>query len=257
MEGLEERIHDMNNNELLVGMSPLGEAAIRLELGDRIQPEIHRRVKRVHDHLERHPFPGMIECVPAFATVTVFYDPFQVKMLHQGQPEFDNRSPYEIVSLLLEQLLSGMGKSAHGESRVVEIPVCYGGDFGPDLADVAEHHRFRPEEVIDIHTGGEYLVYMIGFAPGFPYLGGLPERIATPRRSSPRTSIPAGSVGIAGMQTGVYPISTPGGWQLIGRTPLRLFRPDAHPPSLLQSGDMVKFRAISPGEFARYEEENA
>jgi inhibitor of KinA len=140
--------------------------------------------------------------------------------------------------------------------RVVEIPVCYGGEFGPDLGYVAEHNQLSVEEVIEIHTSGQYLVYMIGFAPGFPYLGGMSERIMAPRRQSPRLAIPAGTVGIAGMQTGVYPIETPGGWQLIGRTPLALFRPQDNPPSLLQSGDIVRFCQISDKEYEEYKEED-
>ena len=135
--------------------------------------------------------------------------------------------------------------------RTVSIPVCYGGEFGPDLEYVARHNNLTTDEVIHIHSSGEYLVYMIGFAPGFPFLGGLSPKIATPRRPSPRATIPAGSVGIAGMQTGVYPIETPGGWQLIGRTPQKLFLPNENPPSLLQAGDVVKFCPIS---FQEYQE---
>ena len=132
--------------------------------------------------------------------------------------------------------------------------MCYGGEYGPDLEEVARHNGLSVDEVIALHSGGEYLVYMIGFAPGFPYLGGMSERIAMPRRSSPRAQIPVGSVGIAGMQTGVYPIETPGGWQLIGRTPLALFRPEENPPSLLQAGNKVRFRPISADEFAAWKE---
>ncbi len=122
-------------------------------------------------------------------------------------------------------MLHRLGEASEPPPRTVEIPVCYGGEFGEDLAFVAEHADLTPDEVIEIHSGAEYLVYMLGFAPGFPYLGGMPERITAPRRDSPRLKIPAGSVGIAGSQTGVYPIETPGGWRLIGRTPLALFRP--------------------------------
>lgn len=235
---------------------PLGESAIRIELGDRIHPDIHRKVKIVSDYLDQHSFPGMIECIPSFSSVTVMYDPLQVRVLHADDLELKNRSSYEIVSSILEQMVSRLGDAVHYQPRVVEIPVCYGGEFGPDLDHVAGHNQLTPDEVIDIHTGGEYLVYMIGFAPGFPYLGGMSEKIATPRRPSPRTSIPEGTVGIAGMQTGVYPISTPGGWQLIGRTPLQLFRPNENPPSLLQSGDIVKFRSISRKEFDLYKGES-
>ena len=140
-------------------------------------------------------------------------------------------------------------------SRVVEIPVCYGGQYGPDLAFVAQHNGLTEEEVIALHVSGEYYIYMLGFAPGFPYLGGLPERIAAPRHEVPRASVPAGSVGIAGNQTGIYPVSTPGGWQLIGCTPLVLFRPSENPPSLLLPGDTVRFRAISTAEMQAWPED--
>ncbi|WP_277468804.1 MULTISPECIES: 5-oxoprolinase subunit PxpB [unclassified Paenibacillus] len=242
----------MNIDEFPMQIFPLGESAIRMELGNSIHPDIHRRVKRIVDCLDKHPFPGMVECVPAFTSVTVLYDPLKIRKLHIDSQEFADQSCYEIVSAMLQQLASKLDEHAGDQHRIVEIPVCYGGQFGPDLEVVAAHNGLTPNEVIDIHSSGEYLVYMIGFAPGFPYLGEMPDRIATPRRSSPRTAIPAGTVGIAGMQTGIYPISTPGGWQLIGRTPLQLFRPDEQPPSLLRSGDTIIFRSISLEEFESY-----
>ncbi|PZE19358.1 allophanate hydrolase subunit 1 [Paenibacillus xerothermodurans] len=237
-------------------MSPLGESAIRIELGTGIDPRTHRKVKALREALEQHAFPGMIECIPAFTSVTVLYDPLQVRAVSMGRPDCKARTSYELVCAAVQQIAFRMDDGTDHQPRVVEIPVCYGGEFGPDLHVVAGHNQMTAEEVIDIHTGGEYLVYMIGFAPGFPYLGGMSERIATPRRAAPRTSIPEGTVGIAGMQTGVYPISTPGGWQLIGRTPLQLFRPHDNPPSLLQSGDIVKFRSISLEEFEQYREDS-
>jgi len=135
------------------------------------------------------------------------------------------------------------------QPEIVEIPVCYGGEYGPDLGFVAEHNGLSQEEVIKIHSEGRYLTYMVGFAPGFPYLGGLSEKIAAPRKESPRLKIPEGTVGIAGNQTGVYPITTPGGWQLIGRTPFRLFHPGKNPPTLLKAGNIVVFKPISEQEY--------
>lgn len=223
-----------------VDLMPLGDTAVVVQFGRTINPETHRKVKNLATYLERHPFCGMVEYIPAFTTVTVFYDPL--------------RLPYQTVCRKLEQIVAELGDAADSRPRIVEIPVCYGGELGPDLEFVADHNGLTPDEVIAIHSGGEYLVYMIGFAPGFPYLGGLSDRIAAPRRPSPRLAIPAGSVGIAGMQTGVYPIETPGGWQLIGRTPLALFRPDEDPPSLLQAGDIVRFRPISREEFDAWQE---
>jgi len=139
--------------------------------------------------------------------------------------------------------------SQEQKQEIVEIPVCYGGKFGPDLEIVAKHNQLTPDEVITIHSEGLYLIYMIGFAPGFPYLGGLSDKIATPRRESPRFKIPAGTVGIAGDQTGVYPIETPGGWQLIGRTPVKLFNPKHSSPTLLKTGSYIRFIPIPPKEY--------
>ena len=139
------------------------------------------------------------------------------------------------------------------KGRTVEIPVCYDPEFGPDLGLVAKQAKLTPEEVIKRHGKPEYLVYLVGFAPGFPYLGGLPKELHTPRHAKPRMVVPPGSVGIGGQQTGIYPLATPGGWNLIGRTPVRLFRPEENPPVLLRAGDQVKFRAISREEFAKWE----
>ena len=151
-----------------------------------------------------------------------------------------------------------MQKVDENNAKVVEIPVCYGGEYGPDIEFVAKHNNLSVEEVIKLHTAPQYLVYMIGFCPGFPYLGGMDKRIATPRREVPRVKIPARSIGIAGEQTGGYPISTPGGWQIIGRTPIEMFNPkDEQNPSLLHSGDLVKFYAISEQEYLALKGEQA
>src|SRR5699024_4926794 len=136
-------------------------------------------------------------------------------------------------------------------SRMVEIPVLYGGDYGPDLDLVAHRNQLSTEEVIRIHSERDYLVYMIGFAPGFPYVGGMDERIEAPRKENPRQSIPAGSVGIAGKQTGIYPFESPGGWQIIGRTPAQLFLPESNPPTLIQPGDRLRFVPIDEAEYVK------
>jgi len=235
-----------------VAMIPVGEMAILVEFGQGINPDIHHKVTALSEYLNRHSFPGMIEYVASFASVTVFYDPLQVR----NNTDAKDQPAYKTVISLLKEIIAKLDYSTETKSRVVQIPVCYGGQFGPDLEYVAEHNNLTVDEVIEIHSGGQYLVYMIGFAPGFPYLGGMSEKIAAPRRQSPRTAIPAGSVGIAGMQTGVYPITTPGGWQLIGRTPLELFRPNDNPPSLLQAGDIVQFYPISHEEYEEYKGES-
>ncbi|MHB1683923.1 MAG: 5-oxoprolinase subunit PxpB [Bacilli bacterium] len=210
---------------------PLGEAAIVIKFGETIDEQTNRLVVSFSRHIETCSIPGMIEQVPSLNSITLFYDVMQQNYTEIEQSLRDMLRTFEV---------------AHTDAgRIVEIPVCYGGDFGPDLSHVADYHNLTEEEVIRIHAEPIYLVYMIGFAPGFPYLGGLSEKIATPRRESPRVQIPVGSVGIAGAQTGIYSISTPGGWQLIGRTPTELFQPAKDPPSLLQAGDRVKFIPIA------------
>lgn len=234
---------------------PLGDAAIVIQAGTDISEDIHERVKQLFSCIEQHPFEGYVEAVQAFTNVTVFYEPYTV--YQSAQLKQRAISPYEWVKDYIENLLEDNWKEGNqAKRRIVDIPVCYGGELGPDLEEVARINDLTPEEVVRIHTSGTYLVYMIGFAPGFPFLGGLSEKIAAPRRQTPRMSIPKGSVGIAGKQTGVYPISTPGGWQLIGQTPLSLFRPNAERPSLLKAGDEVRFVQLSEKEFFSMKEED-
>lgn len=226
-----------------VRLFPLGDAAIVLEFGDGIGRATHRAIAAFSGYLAGHPFVGLREYVPAFTTLTVYYDPWLVS-------EGGRVSPYEKVADLLGQMLpAAQTTAAVSPAATVEIPVCYGGEFGPDLAFVARHAKLLPEEVITRHTAPDYLVHMIGFAPGFPYLGGLDARLAAPRKAQPRQLVPAGAVGIAGPQTGIYSLPTPGGWQLIGRTPLRLFNPEWAQPSRLQAGQHLRFVAIGEDEF--------
>lgn len=208
--------------------APLGDAAILVQFGDAIDPEINARVHRLAAALAAANRAGFGEPVPAYTSVLLHYDPLQLDYAEVLR---------EVQALLPGQELREMVSSA----RLVEIPVRYGGADGPDLDTVAATNNLTPQEVIAIHSGREYPVYLIGFLPGFPYLGGLDPRIATPRRESPRTLVPAGSVGIAGEQTGIYPLDSPGGWQLIGRTSSALFDPQREPPSLLAPGDRVRF----------------
>ncbi|WP_316818830.1 5-oxoprolinase subunit PxpB [Pedobacter nyackensis] len=215
---------------------PLGDSAIVLELGQSISEDIQRHISAIGSFLEEYSFEGFIEYVPAFTTVTVFYDPVV--------------TDYETVKLLFIEMLAEIAEDTERvESVTVDIPVLYGGMQGPDLSFVAAHTGLSEMEVIALHSAEEYLVYMIGFAPGFPYLGGLNEKIASPRKEIPSVKIPAGSVGIAGMQTGIYPIETPGGWQIIGQTPLKLFDPERDPPALVKAGNRLRFVAITEEEF--------
>jgi len=220
-------------------ITPLGEAALFVSFGHVISPHIHRYVRILSEYLDRHRFVGFKECILSYTAVTVIYDPFFVKR-NIGL----DKTAAEIVEDMLRQAVENMDKKPLAPADIVEIPVCYGGEYGPDLEYVASYHDMTTTEVVKIHSNTEYLVYMIGFCPGFPYMGGLDERIATPRRKSPRLSIPARSVGIAGEQTGVYPLATPGGWQIIGRAAVELFTPVRDTPSLLKAGDKIHFIPI-------------
>ena len=230
-------------------ITPLGDNALVLEVGSVIDEPTHRRVQATWGALAAAPLPAVSELVPAYTTVTVFYNPWAA--VQAGAPE---QGITEWLAGKLRERLKNPPKTEKQKSRLVEIPVCYGGEFGPDLGRVAAQAKCSPEEVGRRHGKGEYLVHLIGFAPGFPYLGGLPKELHTPRHAKPRMSVPRGSVGIGGEQTGIYPLTTPGGWNLIGRTPLRIFRPEQNPPVLLAAGDRVRFRAITPAEFAQQEE---
>ena len=230
-------------------ITPLGDNALVLELGTVIDESTHRRVQTAWRALAAAPLPAVSELVPAYTTVTVFYDPWAA--VQAGAPALNIA---DWLGGLLRERLKNPPKMEKTKPRVVDVPVCYGGEFGPDLARVAAQAKLSPEEVIKRHSKAEYLVHLIGFAPGFPYLGGLPKELHTPRHTKPRMVVPPGSVAIGGEQTGIYPLATPGGWNLIGRTPLRIFRPEQTPPVLLAAGDRVKFRVITPEEFSKQEE---
>jgi inhibitor of KinA len=226
--------------------SPLGDRAILIHVGSAIDEVTHRRVRAVCARLTERPIAGVVELVPAYTSVAVHYDPSR---LVEARPA-DARGPYTQLCEVLSEELSHLDDAPLPAARVVEIAVCYGGEFGPDLEDVARHCGISVDEVIRIHSARDYLVYLIGFVPGFAYLGGLDARISTPRRAVPRSLVPAGTVGIGGDQTGVYPIASPGGWQLIGKTPQQLFLAHREPPTLVHVGDRVRFRPISADQFA-------
>jgi inhibitor of KinA len=225
-------------------LHPMGDQAVLIEIGEEITLEIHDKIKQISSCLNNLQDKWFIEYIPAFTTITVFYDPMIIFREYTTK-----KSPYEFVCNELNQLLSAVTTSEQDETRTIHIPVCYEQELAPDIEVVAKTNQLSPQEVIEIHSSGEYTVYMIGFAPGFPYIGGMSEQIATPRKETPRLRIPAGSVGIAGKQTGVYPLETPGGWQVIGRTPLKLFQPNEEIPSLLRAGDKIKFIPISYRDF--------
>lgn len=224
----------------------VGEAAVLVVFGHSISPHIQRKIQSLAEYTEAHPFEGFEECVASYTGLTVYYNPWKV---FEASPD---KRPGDTMKERMAAYIRSAEMTEPASPRQVEIPVCYGGVYGPDLAYVAEYHHMTEEEVVIIHTAPEYLVYMLGFCPGFPYMGGMDTRIATPRRASPRLAIPAGSIGIAGEQTGGYPLSTPGGWQLIGRTPVDMFRPDnQEEPTLLRAGDHVHFRAVTEEEYRK------
>ena len=227
---------------------PMGDRALVIEFGDRPSPELSARIAAAAQQMRASPPPGVLDIVPAYTTLALYYDPVLIGV---------GTTPYEALIQKIETWLHAQAEAKMPQGRLVEIPVCYGGGFGEDLDEVARQHGLTPEAVATIHAGTEYRVYMLGFVPGFAYLGDLDARIATSRRDTPRPRVPAGSVAIGGAQTGVYPLETPGGWQLIGRTPLRMFSPDSEPPCLLRAGDTVRFVAISRAEFDNLSEVRA
>ena len=212
-----------------------GDTSLTVEFGNEISESINGKIRAFSIALTQSKIPGIVELVPTYRSLTVHYDPSLI--LHDA---------------LVQQMQGLMGQLDQIQippSQVLEIPVLYGDEMGPDLDFVAQHNGKTPEEVIAIHTSTEYLIYMLGFTPGFTYLGGMSDSIATPRLKTPRVKIPAGSVGIAGSQTGVYPIDSPGGWQLIGRTPVRMYDPERETPILPKAGQYIKFRAIDQQEY--------
>ncbi|MTH52843.1 5-oxoprolinase subunit PxpB [Bacillus mangrovi] len=225
---------------------PVSEQALLIEFGQAPSEEIRLAIRQFTEELDQHRFPWLVEYIPAFTNVTLLFDLQYFR---------DERDPHAVIEEEVSLILSAKQSDTHSKAiHTVKIPVCYDEEFGMDLDEVAAHNGISKEEVIEIHTSGHYPVYMIGFSPGFPYLGGMSEKIAAPRKEKPRPKIPAGSVGIAGTQTGVYPMETPGGWQIIGRTPLRLFDAEQNPPALLKAGDSVEFYAISKEEYDRLKE---
>jgi KipI family sensor histidine kinase inhibitor len=207
--------------------------SLLLVLGDEISLGAHREVLRLTPLLQA--VRAVVNVHPAYASILIDFDPLEI-----GHRDLERAAA---------ELYAQAAAAPLPVPRTMEIPVCYGGEYGPDLNDVAAMCGRSPDEVVAIHSGADYLVCFLGFSPGFPYLSGMPESIAASRLATPRRSVPAGSVAIGGRQTGVYPLASPGGWRLIGRTPLRLFQPFADPPVLLRMGDHVKFVPISKGDF--------
>jgi inhibitor of KinA len=232
-------------------ITPLGDSALLVRVAedfDDAPEDALRKVLAAKRGLEAAQIPGVIEIAPAYTTVALFYDP--VRAIDAGAPI---ENVFGWVEQRIRKALSEM-EEIHADratGSLVEIPVCYETEFAIDLEEVAQRAGIHCKEVVDLHCGADYRVHCLGFTPGFPFLGGLPRKLATPRRDVPRKEIVAGSVAIGGRQTGIYPIKSPGGWNVIGRTPLQLFDPQKDPPALLRAGDRVRFRSITREEFER------
>lgn len=237
----------MSQNDLPIGdfeIIPLSERCALVSFGNMIDQSVNEKVLFLHQALLHSAFEGFVESVPAYASLAVFYDFLTVKKRARA-------NAFLFVKHYLKQILQADIKISGSISAPIKIPVCYDSEFGPDIASVAEGHRLSVGEVVRLHSSVIYRVYMVGFMPGFAYMGTVDERLVTSRKDQPRLHVPAGSVGIAGAQTGIYPIDSPGGWQIIGRTPLRLFNADMPAPCLLSAGDQIQFLSIDKEEFLR------
>jgi KipI family sensor histidine kinase inhibitor len=217
--------------------APLGDSALLVEFGDTISLEANHKVTALDVAVQDAEILGVKELVPTYRSLLVRYDPSKVS--------------YEQLAFCIKDLEQTPQPDKEADRRIIDVPVVYGGQYGPDLGCVAQRHGLSKEQVSKLHSEREYRVYMIGFVAGFPYLGEVADKIATPRLETPRLKVPAGSVGIAERQTGIYPCEAPGGWQIIGRTPLKLFDIHWKPPALLKPGDKVRFKPIDETEFQR------
>ncbi len=233
--------NDEHTQRPTIGFRIMGDRGLLVEYGHTIDEAVNHKVRSVAAAVAAKPPQGVLEAVPAYRSLLVIYDPLTTG-IRRLQDYF-------------RRLEKRIDRIAVPPPQTLDIPVCYGGDFGPDLDFVARSHDLTPQEVIALHTARTYTVCMIGFSPGFPFLGGLAPELSTPRLKTPRTRVPRGSVAIANSQTGIYPLESPGGWQLIGRTPLKLFDPFAEPPVPYRTGDRIRFTSITDREYRRLRQE--
>lgn len=214
-----------------------GDSSLLIQFDSIIDPAVNARIAATVQLMREQQIEGVVDIIPAFCSLLINYDPRVIS--------------YDEMKTRMEKILSVEVAAGERRKKIYEIPVCYGGEYGPDLNTIAEHAGLTPAEVIDIHTSADYLIYMLGFLPGFTYLGGLDERIHTPRLANPRVRIPAGSVGIGGSQTGIYPMDSPGGWQLMGMTPVKTYDPNREIPILVEAGDYIRFVAVDEQEYEK------
>jgi len=223
----------------MIHYSPLGDHGIQLSFGKNMDEKVNLRIHSLMNILMQESQLPILECIPAYTTLSIYYDAIQLD--------------YWKMKKKLEQLALQVEETPEYTPEIIDIPVLYGGECGPDLEKVASYHQLSTDEVIHIHSKPNYLIYMLGFSPGFPYLGGMSEKIATPRLATPRAKVEAGSVGIAGEQTGIYSVQSPGGWNIIGKTPLTLYNSERKDPILLQAGNYIRFIPIDEDTYHELE----
>jgi inhibitor of KinA len=230
---------------------PLGDNAILIDFGNELNESINQKLLEIFRKIKNQNMPGVLDVVPAYSSLTIHYDVMKIFEKAGGKTVFD------IITDQVKKIVEDDIEISFEQNRKISIPVCYDQEFGVDLSYLASEKDLSVQDVIQLHTAKSYRVYMIGFLPGFPYMGEVDQRIQIPRKENPRTNVEAGSVGIAGAQTGIYPLQSPGGWQIIGRTPVLLFNKEKTAPVLLQPGDEIKFFSISKHEFTNYQDRDS